>query len=305
MGTLMRITLYATDQQTATSAVRAAFDRIHQLDEILSDYKPNSELNTICRTAVGRFVPVGEDLYRVLTVSQQLSKDSEGAFDITLGPVVRLWRTARSERRLPETTALQQAATHCGYRKLHLNVTDHSVMLDESGMQLDVGGIGKGYAADEALAVLTGLGIHSALIAASGDLAFSDAPPGTRGWRIGLASTEVVVLSNAAVSTSGDTEQHLDVNSTRYSHVIDPSTNIGLSNRSRVTVLARHGINADGLSTAVSVLGVDRGLQLVEKYGAAKARILLPRTPATVSSPGAKSYHRVAPPHLSTVPRRP
>ncbi len=301
MGTLMRITLYAPTQHSATSAFRAAFDRIHQLDEILSDYKPNSELNRICRTAVGRHVPISEDLYRVLAASQQVSEDSEGAFDITFGPVIRLWRIARSERRLPQPSALQQAATRCGYRKLHLNVTDHSAMLDEAGMQLDVGGIGKGYAADKALAVLSTLGIHSALIAASGDLAFSDAPPGTRGWRIGLASTEVLVLSNAAVSTSGDAEQHLDANGRRYSHVIDPATNIGLSSASTVTVLARHGIYADGLSTAVSVLGVDRGLQLVEKYGAAKARILLPRTPATVSSPGAKSYHRVAPPHLSTV----
>ncbi len=305
MGTLMRITLYATDRQSATSALRAAFDRIHQLDQILSDYNPDSELNTICRTAVGRYVPVSEDLYRVLAVSLQLSHDSEGAFDITLGPVIRIWRTARSERRLPQTYALQQAATHCGYRKLHLNVTDHSAMLDESGMQLDVGGIGKGYAADEALAVLTGLGIHSALVAASGDLAFSDAPPGTRGWRIGLASTEVLVLSNAAVSTSGDTEQHLDAYGTRYSHVIDPATNIGLSSGSTVTVLARLGINADGLSTAVSVLGVERGLNLIMKYAAVEARVITPGSRvATLSSPRAKSYRQVAPPHPSTV-RRP
>lgn len=238
MGTLIRIKLFTPGQRQAQSAFRAAFDRIHQLDEILSDYKPNSELNTISATAVGHGVAVSDDVFRVLAASQQLAEESGGAFDITLGPVIRLWRTAREMHQWPDSTALQNAGRRCGYRKLHLSTIDRSVTLDQADMQLDVGGIAKGFAADEALAVVTRLGIHSALVAASGDLAFSDAPPGQSGWKIGLPLDRVLVLSNGAVSTSGDIEQHLDTNQDRYSHIIDPATNMGLTNGILVTVIA-------------------------------------------------------------------
>ncbi len=158
-------------------------------------------------------------------------------------------------------------------------------MLDEAGMQLDVGGIAKGYAADEALSVLAQSGMRSALVAASGDLAFGESPPGQRGWKIGIDSfdrpeagfTRVLELSNAAVSTSGDTEQHLDLGGKRYSHIIDPRTAMGLTRPISVTIVARHGIEADGLSTAVSVLGPDRGIELVEKQPGARALIVTGR----------------------------
>lgn len=267
MGTLMRITLYASDPETAASAFRAAFDRIHQLDEILSDYQPNSELNAICRIAVHHNVQVSADLFQVLAASQQISAESGGAFDITLAPVIRLWRIARSRHELPSPEALREAAGRCGYRKLHLDPRQRSVSFDQPDMQLDVGGIAKGYAADQALAVLSRLGIRSALVAASGDLAFSDAPPGQPGWKIGLSSPgQVLYLSNAAVSTSGDTQQHLEQGGKRYSHIIDPATNIGLTTGISVTVVSAHGIDADALSTAVSVLGAKRAQALLEKH---------------------------------------
>jgi thiamine biosynthesis lipoprotein len=300
MGTLIHITVHARNQQTAAIAFRAAFGRIHQLDEILSDYKPDSELNTICRTAVGQSIKVSEDLFRVLAASQQIAVESGGAFDVTLGPVIRLWRTARSQHQLPTPESLQQAGIRCGYRKLHLNDKDRSVLLDEAGMQLDLGGIAKGYAADEALAVIKAHGIHSALVAASGDLAFSDAPPGTRGWKIGLPSSEVLELSDAAVSTSGDTEQHLETTGKRYSHVIDPVTNMGVTSGIVVTVVARRCIESDALSTAISVLGPEQGDNLLSKYPRGTCYSLSP-TP-TPFSLTARSCRPVAPPRPSIVP---
>ena len=140
-------------------------------------------------------------------------------------------------------------------------------------MQLDAGGIAKGYAADEALQAILLSGISSALVAASGDLAFSDAPPGEAGWKIGLDSfdsarapfTRVLLLSNGAVSTSGPTEQHLDVAGVRFSHIIDPRTGLGLTRDITVSVIARRGIDADSMSTAVSVLGPERGLAFIEQ----------------------------------------
>lgn len=282
MGTLARIKLYATDETQAKAAFRAAFDRIAQLDATLSDYKPDSELNRICHSAVRRRVPVSADLFTVLLASQELAESTGGAFDVTLGPVIRLWREARRTGWLPDAAVLRGASARCGYRKLHLNAADRTVTLDEAGMQFDVGGIAKGYAADAALAVLREMGIRSALVALSGDLAFSDPPPGQTGWRIGIDSidtaasdfTRVLELSNAAVSTSGDSEQHLDAGGERYSHIIDPTTGAALTRSITVTIIAARGIIADGTATAVSVLGADRGMIYIEKHSDLAALIV-------------------------------
>jgi len=188
---------------------------------------------------------------------------------------------------MPEASALREAAAHCGYRKLHLNRTQQTVTLDEPGMQLDLGGIAKGYAADAALEVLAGLGIRRALVAASGDLAFGDAPPGRRGWKIGLESPACTLeLANAAVSTSGDAEQHLEAGGRRYSHIIDPATFMGLEDPITVTIVARRGVDADALATAVSVLGAARGLAYVEARPGVAARIVTDRVIESARWPG-------------------
>ena len=267
MGTLVSIKLYARDVDSAKAGFRAAFDRVSQLDGILSDYKADSELNRIALSAVAKPAKVSGDLFRVLEASQELSGASGGAFDVTVGPVVRLWRQARKEHQLPDRDALDAALSHCGYRKLHLIRQDHTVQLDQDGMQLDLGGIAKGYAADEALIALKKLGIESALVAVSGDIACSNAPPGRKGWSIEIeAKNGVAELSNAAVSTSGDSEQYLDAAGKRYSHIVDPITGIALTSRIMVSIIAPQGILADGLATAVSVLGEIRGKQLAKQY---------------------------------------
>ena len=289
MGTLVRITIYAPGEQVARAAFGAAFDRIRDLDGILSDYRPDSELNQITRAAVGRAVPISEDLFVVLARSQELADATSGAFDITQGPVIRLWREARKSGRRPDPAALQEAARRSGFRKLHLDENRRTVMLDIAGMALDVGAIGKGYAASAAIEVLGGLGVRSALVALSGDLAFSEAPPGQRGWRIGVHSGDpsavsvpaVLELINAAVSTSGSGEQHVDIAGRRYSHIIDPSSGIGLVDDITVTVIARHGLDADGLDTAISILGADRGLALIESRPDASALIIRRTTAGT------------------------
>ena len=292
MGTLVRITIYTPDEQSARQAFRAGFDRIRQLESILSDYREDSELNRIARTGAGTAVPVSEDLFAVLAASQHLAEATGGAFDITQGPVVRLWREARKTRRLPDPDALRDAAGRTGFRKLHLDTSRRTVTFAAEGMALDAGAIGKGYAASEALAVLQRLGVRSALVAVSGDLAFSDAPPGQHGWRIRLHAgdatlsnvPEVVELTHAAVSTSGSAEQHVDIGGRRYSHVIDPSSGMGLENDVTVTVIAGHGLDADGLDTALSVLGAERGLRLIEARSDAAALIVQRgRTGTTVS----------------------
>src|SRR5690349_6332388 len=134
MGTLVRISLYTSGESQAKAAFRAAFDRIAEVDRALSDYQPESELNRVCRTAVGQPAGVSEDLFHVLAASQKLAAETGGAFDVTLGPVIRLWRQARREHRLPTQSVLREAAARSGYRKLQLDAASHSVTLDQPGM---------------------------------------------------------------------------------------------------------------------------------------------------------------------------
>jgi thiamine biosynthesis lipoprotein len=281
MGTLVKITVYTRGEDAARRAFRSGFDRIRELDAILSDYKPESELSRITGIAVGAPAPVGRDLYTVLEAAQQLAAATGGSFDVTQGPVIRLWREARRSKQVPDAEALREAASRTGYRKLHLDPAHCTVRLDQQGMALDVGAIAKGYAATEALAAISNLGVRAAMVAISGDLAFSEAPPGTRGWRIGVHDLpgeqtvpQFLELANAAVSTAGAAEQHLDAGGRRYSHIVDPSTRLGLTDDLTVTVVARNGLAADGLDTAMSVLGVERGLALIDARADAVALIV-------------------------------
>jgi len=296
MGTLVRITVYASGEDVARDAFRAAFDRIRDLDGILSDYRPDSELNQITKAAVGRAVRVSEELFTVLAASQDLAEATGGAFDITQGPIVGLWREARKTARVPDPAALREAATRSGFHKLHLDAKHRTVTVDQAGMALDVGAIGKGYAASEAIDVLGGLGVRSALVAVSGDLAFSKAPPGQRGWRIAIDAGNasdvrvpgVLELTNGAVSTSGSSEQHVDIDGRRYSHIIDPSSGMGLVDDITVTVIARDGLESDGLDTAVSVLGAARGLALIESRPGAAALIIQRTSAGTTVLPSTR-----------------
>ncbi|MEX2264210.1 MAG: FAD:protein FMN transferase [Bryobacteraceae bacterium] len=261
MGTLASITLYAEDANQAQRGFVKAFKRIAELDRILSDYKPDSQLSRVCDAQR----PVHPDLFRVLVTAQRLAAETEGAFDITAGPVVRIWRAARVGKRLPDETAIAEALGRSGYRKLQMSKSDRVVRCLAPGMQLDAGGIAKGYAADEALAVLRAQGIASALVALGGDIAASDAPPGKPGWTV-RAQDETLLLSHAAVSTSGDEFQFLEVDGIRYSHIVDPRTGMPLRGSRRFSVVADEAMTADSLATAVSVLGPKRIKEIERRY---------------------------------------
>lgn len=286
MGTRFKITLYAPDAATANRAAREAFARITTLDGIMSDYRPDSELMRLCRKAGGEPVPVSEELFFVLSRGQEVSRLSGGAFDVTVGPVVHLWRLARRTERLPDPDDLKKALALVGYEKMRLDPKARTVRLLVSGMKLDLGGIAKGYAADEALKVLARHGIARALVAAGGDIAVSGPPPDADGWTIGVAPLEdpdrkpgrYLVLKDAAVSTSGDAEQYVEIGGKRYSHIVDPHTGIGLVGRASATVVAPHGILADSLTKAVIVPGPERGLATIDRLGEGYAALYVRKT---------------------------
>lgn len=282
MGQPIKILLYAPDEPSANRAAAAAFARIAELDRVMSDYQADSELSRLSATAgSGRAVPVSDDLWRVLDRSQRLAERTDGAFDITVGPYVRLWRRARREKELPSDARLEEARQAVGYRKLRLDEQRQTAELQVPGMRLDLGGIAVGYAVDEAMAVLRHHEITRALIDASGDILVSEPPPGEPGWAVGIAPLDAegppsryLSLRMASVTTSGDAFQHVVIGGRRYSHIVDPHTGLGLTDRGSVTVVAGDCITADSLATAVSVLGTKRGLTLIEETPGSAALIV-------------------------------
>lgn len=287
MGVPWEIQIYATEGAAALQAAEAAFARIKQLDEILSDYDPDSELRQLCaRSGPGQPIRVSADLLKVLQVSQELSCRTAGAFDVTVGPLTDLWRRAWRKRAFPEEADLNAALAKVGYRQIRLNPQARTVELQQTGMRLDLGAIAKGYAADEALKTLREHGFSRVLVDASGDLSIGDPPPGRDHWVIAIeplkhpadAATdgapkasppqEHLALKNIAVATSGDANRFVEIDGVRYSHLVNPHTGLGLTTFSSVTVIAANGMLADALASAVAVLGPEESPPLLKHYQA-------------------------------------
>jgi len=277
MGADFRIVLYADNEKVANEAATSAFAEVERLNAILSDYDPKSDLSRLSETSgSGQHFPLSDDLFAVLDASQKLSRQTAGAFDITIGPCVRLWRIARFRKTFPLPEKLAEARKAVGFRHLNISHTKHTALLEVPNMMLDLGGIAKGYVADKALMVLRKRGIGSALVDAGGDLALGDPPPDRKGWRIEVGGLKhpdlpVLELAHCAIATSGDVEQFVEIAGKRYSHLIDPSTGIGLTTRIQVAVVTSTGIQADSLASALSVLGTERGTKFVQKLSGVRA----------------------------------
>ena len=269
MGTVARITLYAPGETAAVPAFRAAFERLDELEARLSDYRPESELMRLARRAGEGPVEVSPELFEVLELAQRLAGETGGAFDPTLGPLTRLWREARREGRLPDPAALERARRLCGWEKLDLDPARRTVSLAVPGMQLDLGGIAKGYAADQALELLSGMGLGRALVVIGGEMAIGEPPLGRDCWRIAVGppggARRILRLARRGLSTSGDSEQHLDLGGKRYSHVLEPPAGDPLADAPTVTVAASSAALADALATALHVLGPAGAQPILER----------------------------------------
>jgi thiamine biosynthesis lipoprotein len=280
MGTRFQIIVYAPSEDIAQKASTDAFARIAALNAIMSDYDQTSELMRLCAGAGGPPVTVSAELFFVLSQAQEVSRQSDGAFDVTVGPLVKLWRKARHQHKLPDADKLAAARALVGWRNVQLDTEKRTVKLLKRGMQLDLGGIAKGYAADEALAVLQKHGLDRALVAAGGDIVVSGPPPDAEGWKIAIATLPGekdpgrLVLHHAAVSTSGDAEQFAEIEGKRYSHIVDPRTGLGLVGRMSATVVAPKGIMSDSLTKVVAVLGPEKGVRIIEANKGTSARMV-------------------------------
>lgn len=283
MGVATRIVTYAPDRESATAAAADAFHAINLLDASFSDYRPDSELMQLCQRAgqpASPPVPVSADLLNILLASRRISDCTDGAFDITVGPCVKLWRQARHARALPEPGALSQARTLIDWRAVRIDAGDATVRFARPGIQLDFGGIAKGYAAQRGRDVLAERGLRSSLVALAGDIAVGSPPPGEAGWRIAIVGeqgtptgSQPVVLADTCISTSGDTAQFIEIDGRRYSHIIDPRTGLGTPGGISATVIHPDGATADALPTALCILGPDRAESILAAFPAAAAII--------------------------------
>ena len=251
----------------------------------MSDYDAASELNRLAAQSPTKTpVEVSEDLFRVLRRSEEISKASEGAFDITVGPLTKLWRRARRQKELPPADLFAAAREAVGWKSVRLGES-RRVELLLPGMRLDLGGIAKGDAADQALAMLRRRGFSRATVNASGNIAIGEPPPGESGWKIAMLPNEApgknegkidpqtkppvarfFLLKNCGIATSGDAFQYVEIEGKRYSHILDPKTGLGLSTSASATILAPDAITADALATAACVLGPERGIALLEAF---------------------------------------
>lgn len=293
MGVAWTITVHARDRAGGSEAIAAGFAEAARLERILSDYDPESELSRLSAAApTAEPVAVGADLWNVLARADEIRGLSGGAFDLSVGPLTTLWRQARRSGHLPRPEKLAAARAAVGDGAVLLDHDRRRVSLTRPGMRLDAGGIGMGYAADRVLAVLAERGIASAMVDASGDVVVSAPPPGSDGWRIELApmagdQAGAVVLADAAITTSGDARQFVEIDGRRWSHIVDPRTGLGVAGPAAVTVIAPDGTTADALATAASVLGPEEGGELIRRFPAAAARFVWREgeTPKVSSTP--------------------
>ena len=301
MAIPFRIVLYSRNPVQATNAAQAAWERIAELNRILSDYDPDSELSRLGATSPHtNAVPISPELSRVLEVATDVSRASNGAFDLSVGPMTQLWRRSRRQRELPDDAKRLAAIAATDWKSIELSKGRKARLL-RPGMRLDAGGIAKGYALDEATRVLRAHGIRSSMVAGAGDIVVTAPPPGEKGWKVEVAPLDVpgappsrfVLLRDASLCTSGDVFQHVEINGVRYSHIVDPRTGLGLTDHSLVTVIGPNGITTDALSTAVSVAGPARASRICAPFGAEfhVVRSIHGKL-ETVESPGFRRWER-------------
>lgn len=276
MGTLCDVTIYHADPLAAERASAAALDEMERVDRLLSNYDPRSELSAMNREASRSPYRVSDELFAFVKRSGQYVDETSGAFDPTVGPLVRAWGFFGSSPVRPSDAAIAAARAVSGFSKVRLDESARTVSYDAAGMEFDPGGIGKGYAVDRAVAVLRALGITSALVSAGGSTIFAIGhPPDRTAWRIAVADPAnverpllYVHLRDAAVSTSGVAQRSLRDGARRFSHIFDPRTGQPVEGMCQASVITPEATASDALTKAAFVLDRDAVLRLFTRLGA-------------------------------------
>ncbi len=292
MGTVFEIVAYDSSVARASLAVDRALDEIVRLDAVMSNFKQDSELSRLNRTAKFRAQTVSTDLYAVIEQALEYSRISGGSFDISVGPLVDLWKAAMVSNTAPSAAQEAQARACVGYEHIRLTAPNQ-VMFESSCLRLDLGGIGKGYAVDRAANILRTSGINAALIDAGGSTIYAmGSPPGQAAWLVHMRDPSrqidpTVMLSDQSISTSEQSPPSL-LASSSAGHIIDPPTGVPLKTRFAVSVIAKTGVASDALSTTLLLAGPDAGQRMVEKIPGSAAIWIAPDGESHTVSMGPK-----------------
>ena len=264
MGSTYSIALYGYDRVKMEAAADAAFDEVRRLDDLLSNYKPASEWSEVNRYAAERPVKVSPELFRLLSACLEYSRESEGAFDISVGPLMKVWGFYKGSGHLPHKPEIAAALAKVGYQHVHLDAAAQTVRFDRPGVELDPGGIGKGYAVDRMVDVLRRNGVVTALVAGSGSSIYGmGAPPDEpRGWPVKIKdpwdnrkTLSEVFLKDSSMSTSGSYEKFFRAEGKTYAHIMDPRTGYPAQGSSSVSVIAPRTIDSEAWAKPYFVNG--------------------------------------------------
>jgi thiamine biosynthesis lipoprotein len=308
MGTFARVVAVANNSNTAKKSIEAAFAEIQKVDDLMSDYKNDSEISIVNRDAFNRQVKISKSTFEVLQKSIEFSRLTNGAFDITVGPLVDLWHLAAESNAVPSKNELRETRSKVGYEKLILDANELTVRFKVKGMRIDLGGIAKGYAIDKAIEATQSAGAAGAMVDIGGDIrCFGRPMQGKNHWLIGLQDPNLVAsdpwpvtrdvpllilrLKDDAVATSGSYRRFTLIDGRKYSHIINRRTGTSTEGLSSVTVISKNAMDADALATAVSVMGAEKGLALIETIPQTEA-ILISSQPKQefIKTTGAEKY---------------
>lgn len=299
MGTLVSITAVGRTHDEANDAITAGFQEIKRLEQLLSTWIPSSELSKVNAAAGRSAVKVSLETMVVVRKALQVAEMTDGAFNIAIGPAINAWNIS-DDPRLPTSEELAALKPLVDLQYVHTDVWERTIHLQKPGMRIDVGGIGKGYAADQAVLVMKKAGAAAGVVALSGDIKTFGRLPGGRRFPVGILHPRKegeilaeIELEDEAISTAGDYERFFDKDGIRYHHILDPQTLQPARGCQSVSVIAKEGVWADGLDTGIFVLGAERGMELVEQLEDVEAIIVDGEGRVLISS-GLRSRVRVA-----------
>lgn len=273
MGSAFDVSIVAENEAMAESFIQQVFDEVIRIDLLISDWKPNSQISEVNRNAGIKPVKVDKEVFELTKRALYFSEITNGAFDITVASMDKIWSFDGLMDELPTTEAIQKSLENVGYKNVILNEAESTIFLSKKGMKIGFGATGKGYAADKGRELMLKLGIKGGIVNASGDLASWGRQVDRKSWLIGLrdpfkngAILRTFPVRNAAMCTSGDYQKFALIDGVRYSHIMNPKTGIPASGLTSVTVLGPEAETANGFSTSIMVLGVEAGLKLLESY---------------------------------------
>jgi thiamine biosynthesis lipoprotein len=272
MGSPFTITIHSTDSLQAKHFATSSLQLVDSLVHIFSDYDSSSEVSFINQHAASHSIPISPLMEELLIIAQDAFVKSGGTYNIAIGPLSQLWRSARANKQFPTKEQVETTKNDCHFKDLFIDTLNHTILFKKKGMRLDFGGLGKGFIGQKIIDYLKSNGIHNCMIDAGGKIETASPSYSHEKWKIGINKLEskseilprIIQLKNEAIASSGAIYQFYIYKGKKYGHIINPNTGYGITQPKNVTVIAQNGVVADWLATACSILPVDKAMKLIK-----------------------------------------